>query len=207
MTATKTSERPARPRRTESVPGGPAGRGSSTTEAAIAAVDRRQVRILSSAQLAEAPAGELSELEFGLIVAGHAFTRWTTRCMAAAGTPDLAPTDILVLHHVQHRDRAKKLADICFTLNYEDVHVVSYALKKLVNLGLLASDKQGKEVFYSVTAEGRALVSRYREVRRACLLQAVAGDLGDPRTLAQAARLLRTLSGLYDQAARAAASR
>jgi predicted MarR family transcription regulator len=34
----------------------------------------------------------------------------------------------------------------------------------------------------------------------------VSGDLGDVRTLADTAQLLRALSGLYDQAARAAAS-
>jgi predicted MarR family transcription regulator len=164
------------------------------------------LRILSSAHLADPPASELSELEFGLIVAHNAFTRWTTRCMAAAGMPDLGPTDILVLHHVQHRDRAKKLADICFTLNYEDAHVVGYALRKLVGLGLIASDKQGKEVFYSVTADGRAHVARYREVRKLCLLPAVTGDVGDMRALGETAALLRALSGLYDQAARAAAS-
>jgi predicted MarR family transcription regulator len=163
-------------------------------------------RILSSAHLAEGPAGELSEFEFGLMVAHNAFGRWVVRCMAAAGMPELAVTDVLVLHHVHHRDRPKKLADICFTLNYEDAHVVSYALKKLAGLGLVASSRQGKEVFHETTAAGRALVERYREVRAACLLPAVAGDLGDVRPLAEAAQSLRALSGLYDQAARAAAS-
>lgn len=163
-------------------------------------------RILSSSHLADGPAGELSEFEFGLIVAHNAFSRWVTRCMAAAGMPELAITDVLVLHHVRHRDRPKKLSDICFTLNYEDTHVVSYALKKLVGLGLLASSRHGKEVQYATTAEGRALVDRYREIRDVCLLPSVGGDLGDTRTLADTAQLLRALSGLYDQAARAAAS-
>ena len=163
-------------------------------------------RILSSAHLAEGPAGELSELEFGLIVAHNAFSRWAVRCMAAAGMPDLAITDVLVLHHVRHRDRPKKLSDVCFTLNYEDTHVVNYALKKLLGLGLLSSSRQGKEVFYETTEAGRALVDRYRDVRGACLLSALAGDLDEPGTLADTAQLLRTLSGLYDQAARAAAS-
>jgi predicted MarR family transcription regulator len=162
--------------------------------------------IVSSSHLAEGAATELSEFEFGLIVANHAFIRWITRCMAAAGMPDLSPTDILVLHHVQHRDRAKKLADICFTLNYEDAHVVSYSLKKLVGLGLILSEKQGKEVHYSISAAGRALVLRYREVRRRCLLPALDKDLDDLRAVGETAQLLRALSGLYDQAARAAAS-
>jgi predicted MarR family transcription regulator len=163
-------------------------------------------RILSSAHLADGAAGELSELEFGLIVAHNAFSRWAVRCMAAAGMPDLTITDVLVLHHVRHRDRPKKLSDVCFTLNYEDTHVVSYALRKLVGLGLLASSRQGKEVLYAATDTGRAVVDRYREVRAVCLLPAVAGDIGDTATLSEIAQLLRALSGLYDQAARAATS-
>ena len=166
----------------------------------------RSPRILSSSHLGEGPAGELSEFEFGLIVAHNAFSRWAMRCMAAAGMPELTITDVLVLHHVRHRDRAKRLSDICFTLNYEDTHVVSYALRKLVGLGLLKSEKVGKEVLYATTPSGRALVDRYREIRDVCLLPSVGGDLGDTRTLAETAQLLRALSGLYDQAARAAAS-
>ncbi len=178
----------------------------SAARATASPASGRGPRILSSAHLAEGPASELSEFEFGLIVAHNAFTRWATRCMAAAGMPELAITDVLVLHHVRHRDRPKKLSDICFTLNYEDTHVVSYALRKLVGLGLLESTRQGKEVLYATTDAGRALVDRYRELRGVCLLPAVTGDLGDTRTLADTAQLLRALSGMYDQAARAAAS-
>ncbi len=178
----------------------------SAARATASPASGRGPRILSSAHLAEGPASELSEFEFGLIVAHNAFTRWATRCMAAAGMPELAITDVLVLHHVRHRDRPKKLSDICFTLNYEDTHVVSYALRKLVGLGLLGSTRQGKEVLYATTDAGRALVDRYRELRGVCLLPAVTGDLGDTRTLADTAQLLRALSGMYDQAARAAAS-
>ncbi len=160
--------------------------------------------IVSSSHLVSQHSPQLSEFEFGLIVAWNAFSRWAVRCMAAAGLPDLTITDVLVLHHINHRARNKKLADICFVLNYEDTHVVAYALKKLVAAGLARPDRQGKEVFYSPSAEGEAFVQRYREVREACLtgnldpqLNAGVGDL---------ARLLRTLSGHYDQAARAATS-
>ncbi|HLT28061.1 MAG TPA: winged helix DNA-binding protein [Zeimonas sp.] len=181
---------------------------------------REPLRILSSAHLAEGDWGELSEFEFGLIVAAHAFDRWAVRCMAAAGMPDLTITDVLVLHHVHHRNKGKKLADICFTLNYEDAHVVAYALRKLAGLGLVRGEKVGKEVFHSTTPEGAALVEHYREVRERCLVASVPERLGgaagqrstasaatDGREeLAHLARVLRTLSGLYDQAARAAAS-
>ena len=72
-----------------------------------------------------------------------------------------------VLHHVNHRARNKKLADVCFVLNYEDTHVVNYSLKKLVSAGLAKGDKVGKEVFYSPTAKGEQVMVRYREVREA----------------------------------------
>ncbi len=171
-----------------------------------------EMRILSSAHLAAGELPHLSEFEFGLIVSGNAFGRWVVRCMGAAGGPELTLTDSLVLHHVHHRDRSKRLADICFTLNYEDTHVVNYALKKLIGLGLLSSEKLGKEVAYATTPAGRTLLERYREVRERCLLPGVSGGSGiscgsaDPDELGRIAQELRRLSGVYDQAARAAAS-
>ena len=160
--------------------------------------------IVSSSHLVSPRSLEASEFEFGLIVAWNAFSRWLVRCMAAAGVPDLTVTDVLVLHHVNHRGRHKKLADICFVLNYEDTHVVAYSLKKLVAAGLLCADKQGKDVFYRPTEEGEAAVQRYRAVREACLVDGLDAQLNP--ALGDQARLLRTMSGHYDQAARAASS-
>ncbi|MBC2770015.1 winged helix DNA-binding protein [Pusillimonas sp. 7-48] len=164
------------------------------------------LRILSSAHLAEGPHASLSEFEFGLIVCHNAFSRWVVRCMRAAGGHDLAVTDVLVLHHVYHRQRAKRLADICFTLNYEDTYVITYSLKKLQNAGLVAGEKVGKEMFYTVTDDGAAMLDRFRDVRAGCLLPAVEGELADADQLSRMAERLRALSGLYDQAARAASS-
>ena len=90
--------------------------------------------------------------------------------MAAAGCPDLTITDVLVLHHICHRARNKKLGDICFVLNVEDTHVVAYSLKKLLAAGLAQGERVGKEVFYSPTPAGEAAVAKYREVREACLI-------------------------------------
>lgn len=176
------------------------------TPIASAAPAEERVRIMSSAHLATGPHAELSELEFGLIISHNAFSRWVVRCMAAAGEPDLAVTDVLVLHHVHHRARGKKLADICFTLNYEDTHVINYSLKKLLAMGLVGSEKAGKEVFYATSDAGAALIERFRTVRGRCLLPSVEGELADGESLSDIARRLRMLSGLYDQAARAASS-
>jgi predicted MarR family transcription regulator len=168
-------------------------------------------RIVSSSHLVSEQAAELSELEFGLITANNAFSRWIVRCMAAAGWPDLSALDVLVLHSVSHRARAKKQSDICFVLNVEDTHTVTYALKKLARLGLAAGERAGKETLWQVTEEGALACRRYREVREACLLEAFAAFAGAPRDalnaeVGKAADLLRALSGLYDQAARSAAS-
>ncbi len=93
--------------------------------------------IVSSGHLASGALPALSEFEFGMIMTVHAFNRWMVRCMAAAGMPDLSPLDVLVLHNVNHRGKAKRLADVCLVLNIEDTHVVSYSLKKLEKLKLV----------------------------------------------------------------------
>lgn len=172
-------------------------------------------RIVSSAHLVSERAAELSAYEYGVILASNAFDRWTVRCMAAAGHPELGALDVLVLHAVNHRDREKRLSDICFVLNIEDSHTVNYALKKLEKLSLVTRSRRGKETFYGTSAEGQEACRKYREVREDCLVsafEAFAGGRGDGREgdlqgqIGEAAELLRALSGLYDQAARAAAS-
>lgn len=163
-------------------------------------------RIVTSAHLVSEKSPELSEFEFGLIIATHAFNRWITRCMGAAGVKDMASIDVLVLHHTNHRGMEKRLADICFVLNIEDTHVVSYSLKKLVNAGYVRSQKKGKEVFFSTTEAGAALCMRYRDVREACLMPGFSGAAEENRQLGEFSELLRIISGRYDQAARSATS-
>jgi predicted MarR family transcription regulator len=131
--------------------------------------------------------------------------------MAAAGQEDLGRLDGLVLHSVNHRSRDKKLADICFMLNVEDAHTVSYSLKKLVRLGLVEGTRRGKEIHYSASDTGREACERYRQVREDCLVAAIkifAGQRENElnREVGELADLLRALSGIYDQAARAATS-
>lgn len=163
-------------------------------------------RIVSSDHLVSSKSPELSEFEFGLIIAWHGFSRWMMRCMTAAGVKDMTPIDVLVLHHVAHRDSEKRLADICFVLNVEDTHVVTYSLRKLAALGLVQSKKHGKEAFFATTDKGREICLAYRDVREACLMPGFSGTGEDNAQIGELARLLRTLSGRYDQAARAAST-
>jgi predicted MarR family transcription regulator len=162
--------------------------------------------IVSSAHLASGAMPALSELEFGLILLGHAFDRWMVRCAAAAGIPDLSALDVLVLHAVNHRGRAKRLADICLVLNVEDTHLVTYAVKKLEAHALVESSRLGKEKAVGITARGEATCRKYREIREALLVKPVLGTGVDGRKISEVAGTMRALSGHYDQAARSAAS-
>ncbi len=163
-------------------------------------------RIVSSSHLVSPRSRELSEFEYGLIVSNNAFSRWIVHCMSAAGLRELTPLDVLVLHHVNHRARDKRLSDICFIMNVEDTHLINYSLKKLQNLGVVQSSRSGKDVTYATTETGRQYVERYRELREACLINSLKADDALNQQIGELARLLRVLSGVYDQAARAAAS-
>lgn len=162
--------------------------------------------VVSSAHLAAGGSPALSELEYGLILANHAFTRWMGRCMAAAGRPGLSPLEILILHTVCHRDRPKKLADICLVLDIEDTHLATYAIRKLSTAGLVKTGRLGKEKVVEITAAGLDLCRRYGEVREALLVKALCETGPLEAVLSGAAAQLRAVSGYYDQAARAAAT-
>lgn len=163
-------------------------------------------RIVSSRHLADGENWEASEIEYGMIIAYNAFSRWMTRCMSAAGNTDLTPLEILVLHNTNHRGRDKRLTDICFLLNIEDTHTVNYALRKLLKMELLMSEKRGKEVFYSTSPKGETLCEAYRDMRERCFLDGLTRLDMTGEEMREVAASLRALSGQYDQASRAAAS-
>ena len=162
--------------------------------------------IVSSGHLASGAMPALSEFEFALTMTVHAFQRWMLRCMTAAGIPELTPMDVLVLHNVNHRGKAKRLADICLVLNIEDTHLVNYSLKKLERLKLLKSGRKGKEKTVAITPAGEEACRRYAQIREQLLVKSVLATGLDPARLSEIAAAMRSLSGQYDQAARAAAS-
>ncbi|MEI8632400.1 winged helix DNA-binding protein [Vibrio sp. PP-XX7] len=100
--------------------------------------------IVSSSHLAGENSVELSEFEYALTMVNHAFQRWTLSCSTTCGRPDLSPLDILIIHNIQHRDRPKRIADVAFTLNLDDIHNVSYSVRKLAKKNLVEGVRQGK---------------------------------------------------------------
>jgi predicted MarR family transcription regulator len=162
--------------------------------------------LVSSAHLAAGAAPQLSEVEFSVTLFVSAYHRWMVRCMAASGMPNLSPLDVLILHTVRHRDRPKRTADIALVLDIEEVHLATYAIRKLETLGLVTTQRSGKEKLVFVTASGIDLCNRYGALREDILVAAVrATNLSDAQ-LSEVAALLRLLSGTYGQAARAAAT-
>lgn len=143
-------------------------------------------------------------MEFALTLAGNAFHRWMMRAIATAGYPEMSPLDVLVLHTVHHRDRPKKLADICLVLNIEDTHTVNYAVRKLKAAGLVSEGRAGKEKTVAATEKGAQACADYREIRESLLLRALNVLDVKPDDVSRLAALLRLMSGQYDQAARAA---
>lgn len=161
--------------------------------------------VVSAAHLAETGLPELSEMEFALTMGSHAFQRWTTQCMAAAGEAGLSPMEVQILHLVYHRDKPKTIAQICLMLNVEDTHLVTYAVRKLRDRALIQDARVSKEKLLSVTQNGADLCQRYAQVRRRLLIEVVQQQGIDPAEISRLAALLRALSGTYDQASRSAA--
>ncbi|WP_288039837.1 winged helix DNA-binding protein [Acidiphilium sp.] len=160
--------------------------------------------VVSSAHLAAGRSPGLSAVEFGLNLATMAYQRWMVRCMAAAGLPGLSPLEVLILHTVRHRNRPKQIADIMLVLDIEETHLVTYALRKLAAAGLIEVERAGKEKRVSASAAGIALCARYGEIRERLLVEAAAATGPGEASLDEVATVLRALSGIYNQAARAA---
>ncbi len=146
---------------------------------------------------------ELSEFEYSLIVGSAAFARWAERCMAVSGTTGLGDQDIQVLHSVNHRARGRKLSDVCMVMHVEDPHIVAYSLKKLIAHGLVGFEKRGRERHYATTRKGDEVCNRYRQTRDRMLVDIFSKVAMHNDALA-AANFLRTMTALYDQAARLA---
>ena len=171
--------------------------------------DQQQSRlrpIVSSEHLTSDDGWQMSELEYGLIVSFYGFSSWMIRCMNAAGYTDFNPLDILILHNVKNKKKKKRLSDICFVLKVEDSHTVNYSLKKLIKINLVKGVKRGKEIHYSTTKAGVDACLEYAKIRNLCLVDPALSTDYNMDEFAHTAQILRNLSGLYDQASRAAAS-
>jgi predicted MarR family transcription regulator len=148
---------------------------------------------------------KLSELELTLTVLWNCVRRWLSQRNNSSVVTGLSDLDVFLLHMLVYRNKQLRGMDLAFALSIDDMHLVSYSLKKLTRLGVISSARRGKEVFYSPTEKGKEHYFEFLRDRRKYLepaMKLIPQDF-DLESLSNA---LRTLSSVYEQAARSAAS-
>src|SRR3954469_6364217 len=97
---------------------------------------------------------DLSQLEMSLTVLWNSARRWLSKRGNSRGVNGLSDLDLFLLHMLVYRNEPMRASDLAFALAIDDMHLVSYALKKLTKLGLATSERSGKEVLYRATRSG-----------------------------------------------------
>ena len=131
--------------------------------------------------------------------------RWLNQRSSFRGVSGLSDFDTFLLHLLVYRNRPLRGIDLAFALSIDDMHLVSYSLKKMTRLGFTSSEKIGKEVFYSALDKGRENYLDFLKDRKKFLEPAMK-FISHEHDLAGLSALLRALSGAYEQAGRSAAS-
>ena len=98
----------------------------------------------------------LSELELGLTVLWNSVHRWISQ-RSQSGVNGLSDLDVFLLHLLVYRNKQLRGIDLAFALSIDDMHLVSYSLKKLARVGMTSSSRIGKEVFYAPTDKGKEI--------------------------------------------------
>jgi predicted MarR family transcription regulator len=147
----------------------------------------------------------LSEMELALTVLWNSVHRWMSQRSQAGSATGLSDLDVFLLHLLVYRNKQLRGIDLAFALSIDDMHLVSYSLKKLQRQGLISSNRVGKEVFYLPTAPGKQHYFDFLEDRKKYLEPSMQ-FISHEHDLKSLNTLLRALSGVYEQAARSAAS-
>jgi predicted MarR family transcription regulator len=147
----------------------------------------------------------LSEMELALTVLWNSIHRWLGLCGSTSRAKGLSELDVFLLHLLVYRNRTLRGIDLAFSLSIDDMHLVTYSLKKLARLHLVAPSRVGKEVFYTPTKTGKQSYFEFLEARAKFLEPAIKPALHE-YDLESLTSFLRTLASTYEQAARAAGS-
>jgi predicted MarR family transcription regulator len=150
---------------------------------------------------------DTTELEFALMRTFEGFGRWQSECLASV--VDLAATgpENAMLHIIRMNERPKSIKELARMTNRDDVPNIQYSLRKLIGAGLVERKGAGRSgVTYEVTERGRQVTDDYGVLRRRLLIAQIEGVPGFSARLAEATRALNLLSGIYEEAARVAAT-
>ncbi len=150
---------------------------------------------------------DVAELEYALMRSFEAFGRWQAECLANVSDLAASGPENALLHIIRMHDRPKSIHDLAHMTNRDDVPNIQYSLRKLLKGGFIARKGSGRAgVTYEVTPLGREVTDRYANVRAALLIDAVSNVPELARRLEDATRTLELMTGIYSQAARAAAT-
>src|SRR3990167_236520 len=129
---------------------------------------------------------DTTELEFALMRTFEGFGRWQSECLASV--VDLAATgpENAMLHIIRMNERPKSIKELA---------------------GMVIRKGAGRSgVTYEVTERWRQVTDDYGAVRRRLLIAQIEDLPGFSARLADATRTLNLLSGIYEEAARVAAT-
>lgn len=151
-----------------------------------------------------------TEFEWALIRFYESFSRFvlTTGMVTIVADVDIKYEEHVILHVIRMQDRPKNSAIIARLLNRSDVPNIQYSLRKLEAAGLVVKekDKNSKSFSYSVTELGANLTDEYHRVRQEILFGRLAEIADIEGKFDKSTRLLSLLTGIYEEAARNAAT-
>lgn len=146
-------------------------------------------------------------IEYALIRCFEAFGHWQAECLASVAEFSASGPENALLHMIRANDRPKSVRDLSHMANRQDVPNIQYSLRKLIKGGLVVKSGSGRSgVTYEATDLGRDVCDRYADVRAELLIASV-GRLPElAKHLPDAAHALDLMTGIYEQAAREAAT-
>jgi Predicted transcription regulator, contains HTH domain (MarR family) len=150
---------------------------------------------------------DVAGLEYALMRGFEAFGRWQGECLASVMDISASGPENAMLHIIRMHDRPKTIKELARLTNRDDIPNMQYSLRKLVAAGVVARHGSGRSgVTYTVTEQGRQVTDRYADVRAALFIKAIQSIPELRNRLKDAAATIDLLTGIYEQAARHAAT-
>jgi predicted MarR family transcription regulator len=147
----------------------------------------------------------VTQFEQGLLCAAEAFYRFYGALLGRDGRRHkLAGQDNVILQQIMAASRPLGVADIARFANRDDIANIQYSLKKLLRARLIAKSKPSsmRETTYGATELAHQLTRNFVALRRTLFTNSVAEIADFHEQLAIGAKLLNTITGLYDHGTR-----
>ena len=151
----------------------------------------------------------VAEFEYSLIRTLEAFGRWQSECLAAVTGLTMGGNDNAILHVIRMKDRPKGIKEIARLMNRDDFPNLQYSIRKLQQVALIektGSSGKRKGVTYRVTEKGRIVTDKYADLRSKLLMHFTHSVGNLEKDLENTSLILDLMAGIYEQAARIAAT-